>query len=252
MANIAAYSRHKMFAEMDDPLFTNFGDGATPLVYTPNEQRSRALANLTGDIASLTSAGVVALTRTGTTTAAGADILNITASSGSTEAGTSVEPFNHDVTMTGVGGVGGRAKFTMTTNVALGSWSNALKAEVTYGASGRTTGLGSAMVAEMTLSAGTSAGNYALYEGELNLGTGALTGTATSLMYMSVNGADAATFDTNGYILNLQGLTGAENKVFDDAAEITNVNEITGGLRIKIGAADYYILLATAADTADA
>jgi hypothetical protein len=178
--------------------------------------------------------------------------LNWAYTSASTSGSTSVEPLNLDTTLTGIGGVGGRAKFTLTTNVALGSWSNALKAEVTYGASGRTTGLGSAFVAEMTLSAGTSAGNYAPMEVELNLGSGALTGTATSLMYFSVNGADAATFDTNGYLFNIQGLTGSEDKIFDNAAEITNVNEITGGLRIKIGTADYYILLATAADTADA
>jgi len=180
------------------------------------------------------------------------EFLDWAVTSASTSGSVSVEPLNFDVTMTGVGGVGGRAKFTLTTNVALGSWSNALKAETTYGASGKTTGLGSAFVAEMTLSAGTAAGNYAPIEVELNLGTGALTGTATSLFYASVNGADKATFDTNGYLFNIQGLTGAEDKAFDDAVEISNVNEITGGLRVKIGAADYYILLATAADTADA
>lgn len=247
MANIGAYSRHKMFAEMDNPLFVSKSDGATAGVYTPNEQRSRALANLTGDIASLSSAGVVQLTRTGGATAAAADILTITASSGSTEGSTSVEPFNHDVTMTGVGGVGGRAKFTMTTNVALGSWSNALKAEVTYGASGRTNGLGSAFVAEMTLSAGTSQGTYSLYEGELNMGAGALTGTLTSLYHASVNGAAAGTFDDNGYVLNLQGLTAGTAHVFNSGATITNVNEFTHGLRIRVGAADYYIPLVAAA-----
>jgi hypothetical protein len=50
----------------------------------------------------------------------------------------------------------------MTTNVALGSWSNALKGEVTYGASGSTTGLGSSILAEMTLAAGTTTGTYAV------------------------------------------------------------------------------------------
>jgi hypothetical protein len=172
-------------------------------------------------------------------------------SSASTSGSSSVEPFKVDTVMTGAAGVGGRAKFTMTTNVALGGWSNALKAEVTYGADGKTTGLGSAFCAEMTLSAGTAAGNYALFEGELNLGSGALTGTATSLFYLSVNGDDAATFDTNGYLMNIQGVTGEEGKFFDNAAEIGNVDEITGGLRIKIGSSDYYILLASAADTAD-
>jgi hypothetical protein len=153
--------------------------------------------------------------------------------------------------MSGAGADGGRAKFDMTTNVALGSFSNALKAEVTYGASGRTTGLGSAFVAEMTLSAGTSSGTYAPVEIELNLGTGASTGTASSLMYASVNGAGKAAMDDNGYVLNLAGVTAGTNKLFANNGSVA-LNEITFGLKVKIAGADYYLLAVTAADFADA
>jgi hypothetical protein len=157
------------------------------------------------------------------------------------------QPLVVSTTMSGAGADGGRAKFDMTTNVALGSFSNALKAEVTYGASGRTTGLGSAFVAEMTLSAGTSAGTYAPVEIELNLGTGASTGTASSLMYASVNGDGKAAMDDNGYLLNLAGVTVAGAKLAATGT-ITNVNEITHGLRVKIAGSDYYLLAATAAN----
>ena len=157
------------------------------------------------------------------------------------------QPLVVSTTMSGAGADGGRAKFDMTTNVALGSFSNALKAEVTYGASGRTAGLGSAFVAEMTLSAGTSSGTYAPVEIELNAGSGASTGTATSLIYASVNGAGAATVDTNGYLLNLAGVTVAGAKLAATGT-ITNVNEITHGLRVKIAGSDYYLLAATAAN----
>ena len=157
------------------------------------------------------------------------------------------QPLVVSTTMSGAGADGGRAKFDMTTNVALGSFSNALKAEVTYGASGRTTGLGSAFVAEMTLSAGTSAGTYAPVEIELNLGSGASTGTASSLIYASVNGDGKATMDTNGYLLNLAGVTVAGAKLAATGT-ITNVNEITHGLRVKIAGSDYYLLAATAAN----
>jgi hypothetical protein len=153
--------------------------------------------------------------------------------------------------MSGAGADGGRAKFDMTTNVALGSFSNALKAEVTYGASGRTTGLGSAFVAEMTLSAGTSAGTYAPVEIELNLGTGASTGTASSLMYASVNGLGKAAMDDNGYLLNLAGVAVGSSKLFANNGSIGNVDEITHGLKVRIAGADYFILLATAANFAD-
>jgi hypothetical protein len=161
------------------------------------------------------------------------------------------QPLVVSTTMSGAGADGGRAKFDMTTNVALGSFSNALKAEVTYGASGRTTGLGSAFVAEMTLSAGTSAGTYAPVEIELNLGTGASTGTASSLMYASVNGDGKAAMDDNGYVLNLAGVTAGSSKLFANNGSIGNVDEITHGLKVRIAGADYFILLATAANFAD-
>lgn len=130
----------------------------------------------------------------------------------STDASNSVEPFLMYSTMTGAGGVGGRARFYMTTNVALGGWSNALKAQVVYGSSGRTTGLGSAFCAELTLSAGTSSGNYALFEGELNMGSSGVCGTATQLFYLSINDAAATTFDTNGYFMRLTGHTAGAGK----------------------------------------
>jgi hypothetical protein len=152
-----------------------------------------------------------------------------------------------EVTMTGAGGVGGRTLFQLNADAALGSFSNALKANVVYGASGRTTGLGSAFVAELTLSAGTSSGTYAPVEIELNCATGASTGTNTSLIYASVNGTGAATVDTNGYLLNLAGVTVAGSKLAATGT-ITNVNEITHGLRVKIAGSDYYLLAATAAN----
>jgi hypothetical protein len=102
-------------------------------------------------------------------------------------------------------------------------------------------------VAELSLSAGTSSGSYAPVEIELNCASGASTGTNTSLIYASVNGTGAATVDTNGYLLNLAGVTVAGAKLAATGT-ITNVNEITHGLRVKIAGSDYYLLAATAAN----
>jgi cytoskeletal protein CcmA (bactofilin family) len=162
-----------------------------------------------------------------------------TITSSSTSGSTSIESMYVKQTMTGAGGVGGRARFHLDTNVALGGWSNALKAEVTYGETGRTAGLGSAFCAEMTLSAGTTSGTYSVFEGELNLGSDAETGTATSFMYLSVNGDDKATFDTSGYILNLQGLAANSGKVFQE----NTAAAATHALRILIGTTPYYVML---------
>lgn len=174
--------------------------------------------------------------------------LTLNNTSSSTSGSESVEPMVHAVTMTGAGGVGGRAKFSMDTNVVLGGWSNALKAIVTYGANGRTTGLGSAFVAELSLGAGTTAGNYAPLESELVMPSGASTGTATSFLHAAVSGAAAGTFDDNGFIMNLQGLTADTGHVFQ-ASAVSGVDS-THALRIKIGSTAYFIPLHTSASFA--
>ena len=150
------------------------------------------------------------------------------------------QPLVVDTTMTGAGADGGRSKFAMSTNVALGSFSNALKAEVTYGASGRTTGLGSAFVAEMTLSAGTSSGNYAPVEIELNAPASASTGTATAFMYISTQGANVAAVDSNAFLFNLQGLTAGSGKMLQTG---TTFATPAATLKCKVGATTYYLPL---------
>jgi len=150
------------------------------------------------------------------------------------------QPLVVDTTMTGAGADVGRSKFAMSTNVALGSFSNALKAEVTYGASGRTTGLGSAFVAEMTLSAGTSSGNYAPVEIELNAPASASTGTATAFMYISTQGANVAAVDSNAFLFNLQGLTAGSGKMLQTG---TTFATPAATLKCKVGATTYYLPL---------
>lgn len=150
------------------------------------------------------------------------------------------QPLVVDTAMTGAGADGGRSKFAMSTNVALGSFSNALKAEVTYGAAGRTTGLGSAFVAEMTLSAGTSSGNYAPVEIELNAPASASTGTATAFMYISTQGANVAAVDSNAFLFNLQGLTAGSGKMLQTG---TTFATPAATLKCKVGATTYYLPL---------
>jgi hypothetical protein len=171
-------------------------------------------------------------------TAVDTDSLTVTTSSASTSGSVSVEPVVVDTTMTGAGGVGGRAKFKTTINAVLGSFSNAVKGEVVYGASGRTTGLGSAVLAEMSLSAGTSAGTYAPLELELNVPSGASTGTLTSFIYASMQGADVGTMDTNGRFINLAGVTAGAGKMWKTG---TTLGTAAGALRCRIAGTDYWL-----------
>jgi hypothetical protein len=160
-----------------------------------------------------------------------------------------------DVTMTGTGGVGGRTRFQLNADAALGSFSNALKAQVVYGTSGKTTGLGSAFVAEMTMSAGTDTGTYAPVEIELNVASGDSLGTKTSMMYASLNGTGAATFDASGVFANVQGLqagSAGDTDAFNVPGGSFDVTtDISHGLKVRIGGAEFYLPLIPVADFAD-
>jgi len=165
------------------------------------------------------------------------------------------EPVVVETTMDGAGGLAGRSRFQLNADAALGSYSNALKAITVYGASGKTTGLGSAVVAEMTMSAGTDAGNYAPVEVELNVPSGAALGTQTALTYKSVNGADASTFDTSGVVDNIQGLTAGsagESKALNvPGGNFDVTTDVSTGIKIKVGASTFYIPLVAQADWID-
>lgn len=183
------------------------------------------------------------LTVTGAVNFNGGDLAIDTAS---TAASANVESVVVSTTMSGAGSVGGRAKFLTTINAVMGSYTNALKGEVVYGAAGRTTGLGSAVLAEMTLSAGTTAGNYAPLELELNAPTGAKTGTVTSFIHASTQGAAVAEVDTNGVFFNLQGLTAGAGKMLVAGATLGTAY---GGLRVRVGSTNYWIPLYAAQPT---
>jgi hypothetical protein len=158
-----------------------------------------------------------------------------------TSASTSLfEPVVVSSTLTGAGVTGGRAKFATTINAAAGSFSNALKADVAYGASGSTTGLGSAFVAEMTLSAGTSAGTYAPLEIELNAPTGASTGTLTSFIHASTQGADVGTVDDNAVFFNLQGVTAGSGHIFQTG---TTFGSAAATIKVRVGGTNYFLPL---------
>jgi hypothetical protein len=165
--------------------------------------------------------------------------LTVETESESIHASNSVETFVWKTDMKGVGGVGGRGRFRLDTDVVLGGWANALKAEAVFGANGRVTGLGSAFVAELVASAGFSAGSYAPLEVELGMPAGALTGARMSLMSLNVYGAGAGTFDDNGFLFDLNGVTAGAAHVF--ASNSKTGIAMTHTLRIKVGDTTLYL-----------
>lgn len=147
---------------------------------------------------------------------AGTPVLALYTTNAGTSGSTNAEPFIFSSVLTGAGQVGGRAKFALTVEGAAGGWSNALKAQVTYGASGKTTGLGSAFCAELVLSAGTTDGTYAALEAEIVQVTGDSLGTATTFLYCNCTGTGHAGFEESGNFAILGDLTSAADGFWED------------------------------------
>jgi hypothetical protein len=160
-----------------------------------------------------------------------------------TDTSTGTATFNAsttEVTMTGAGGVGGRTLFQLNADAALGSFTNALKANVVYGATGSTSGLGSAFVAELTLSAGTTSGTYAPVEIELNAPASASTGTRTSFIYASTQGANVAAVDDNAVFFNLQGVTAGSGHIFQTG---TTLGSAGATIKVRVGNTNFFLPL---------
>jgi hypothetical protein len=156
-----------------------------------------------------------------------------------------VNPLTFTNTMTGAATTGGRALFQMNAQAALGGWSNAVKAIVVYNSSGSTSGLGSALVAELNLSTGTTTGTYAPLESEIVVGSSGAIGSSASFLYMNVSD-DSATFNTGGFLFELgAGVVATSGGLFYTSA-VTDVDS-THSLRIKIGGTAYYIPIHTSA-----
>ncbi|HEX9595281.1 MAG TPA: hypothetical protein VF982_00245 [Anaerolineales bacterium] len=215
----AATGDFVLIADVSDDYEVKYGDGANLLEMIGSTVTAAEMDYL--DIATL---GTGAASKAVVLDADGAYVGPTTAdtkftwsvTSDSTDGGTSVEPFVHNTTMTGAGGVGGRARFELDTNVTLGSWANALKAQLQLGASGKVTGLGSAFVAELIMGAGAADGTYAPLELELGMPSGALTGTETAFINFTAYGADASTLDDNGFLFSISGVTKGAGDLLSD------------------------------------
>ena len=171
-----------------------------------------------------------------------ADQLQLVKTSASTSGSTSVESMVVSTTLTGAGGVGGRARFALTASAAAGGWVNALKAITTFGASGAVTGMGSALCAEMVLSAGTTAGTYAPLESEMYMAETAKSGASSSFLYANVDGhaTGITEFLHNGFLFELgAGCTIDTTHIV--AASAKSAINATHGIRVKVAGTTLYI-----------
>ncbi len=165
---------------------------------------------------------------------------------GSTDGSTSYEPILINNILTGAGQVGGRVKVNMSTDVALGSWANAFKAQVECNTNGRASGLLSAGCFELVLPASDVSGlggNYAPVESELNCPASHVSSPYTAFMFMSTGGDATAITAWNavGALFTINGLTAATSAT--NVFHTTGAVSATHGLRVRIDGVDYDILL---------
>ncbi len=188
-----------------------------------------------------------ATTDTLTVTGAATFSTDVTFTLGSSEAFTLTctdisDPMVMTNTITSADTTGGRAKFVLAVQAAMGGWANAIKGETTFNSSGSVTGLGSVVCGDLTLSTGTSSGSYAVFEGNIIAGSSASTGTKTSFLQLNAAGDDNDTVDSNAFFLaGGANLDAGSGKFFD-----TDIDSHTayGGLRVHIeGVGTKYIAL---------
>jgi len=162
----------------------------------------------------------------------------------STNTGVSYEPVLFSTELTGAGQVGGRVRAYMKTNVKLGGWANAFKAEIDFQTNGSITGLASAFVAEMTMPGSTPAGgNYGVLELELNCPTNFDAGSivALSFMHLSAQGAAVGEFDDHGLLMNVQGIAAESGHLYQTGT--TQAGSVSGTLKVKVLDTIHYISL---------
>jgi len=171
--------------------------------------------------------------------------ISIYSTCASTNTGTTAMPVYINAVYTGAGQLARCIEANLETEVALGSWANAIKGYFEFtGTSGRVTGLASAICAEMKLPSATLAsGVYAILElewvGQASTNTvGVLVGVHSDLIYANVSGT-ATDFDSNGYFLELEGVTAGASKVLSLTSQT---------LKCGIVHADRYLVLSQMQD----
>ena len=151
------------------------------------------------------------------------------------------DPMSFNITLGTAGASANGANFVSSTEVTLGTYANALNGKLDFGTAGAVTGLGGAICAEIDLGPGTTAGSYACFEAEMILPTSASTGTRSSFMTLNASGAGVATFDTNGFLFDVNGLTANTGKLLRTG--LSQAVTASARLRVQVNGTSYYIPL---------
>ena len=166
--------------------------------------------------------------------------ISIYTTSASTDGSNTVLPVYINATMSATGGVGRAFEARLNVTGKLGGWGNAIKGYIDLTGGTGTSGLASAICAEMKMSASATLGTFGVLELELvcpsswvahdGIGT-----NSNSFIYAQVSGNTKGEFDDHGYLFNIQGLTsGTTHLLYNNT------------LKCAIGSTKWYIPLSSA------
>lgn len=136
------------------------------------------------------------------------------------------------------------AEVNIKSDVKLGSSASAVQASINLGTTGSVHGEGSSLYGEMVPPNG-SLSRGALYCLGLGMGAQASStwGSAGPVAFIKYDSWGSGTiFDTTGHFWDIQGLTEASGSVFSEGGGALTT---AGTLKIRIGAATFYIMLSS-------
>uniref|UniRef100_A0A6M3LCF6 Uncharacterized protein n=1 Tax=viral metagenome TaxID=1070528 RepID=A0A6M3LCF6_9ZZZZ len=143
-------------------------------------------------------------------------------------------------THTGIGASAEALRSVITTNVAGGTYMNAVFGKIDFSTVGKVTGLAGVICAELTMAGGAvSQGTYATFEAEINLPTSYSSSVPISVLRIGTWGAVKTSFDTYGYLLDIDGPAVGSGKFF----QVNTAAAATHALRVRIGGVAYYVML---------
>ena len=172
-------------------------------------------------------------------------IQGVAFTSARTDAATVIRSSATSLTLTGASAtnMAEAARFTLSSNVLVGVWANALVGVLNFNTVGYVTGLAGAICAELDLPAGAipgGSGTYCCYEAELNFPTSFVGGgVPVSFFCLNVWGGTVAQFDDFGLLFDITGVTIATTHFM----QVNTAADATHALRCRINGTLYYIML---------
>ncbi len=127
--------------------------------------------------------------------------------------------FDVSQTHTGIGASAEALRAVLTSNVALGTYGNALFGKVDLQTTGLCTGLIGVICGELTMPGGTiagGAGTYSVFEAEINCPTSYNSTVPINVLQVNAWGAAVGKFDDYGYLFDLTGVTSSAGHIWYD------------------------------------